>query len=242
MSSSTIGTEQINAGERIWEMVLDQIIMLPIAMIFTIPGMVNGFRSVSDISHDQVSPDIFGNMDFLMFIGFALYFCKDSINGQSPAKRILKLQVIDKATKKPSTPIKCFIRNIFTILWPIELVASLINPNRRIGDYVAGTMLVPLDKPVQQEKKDWRQIGISFALAYILMLLITLPFSIINSRTTNFDADYDETTLNEFVSKETEKLFTDSLGNHLTADIRVYDKIKGEEIKYVSLILKLKRN
>lgn len=53
---------------------------------------------------------------------------------------------------------------------------------------------------------------------------------------------YSETSYNVAESKELEKLITDSLGQYLTPDIRVYDTIKNKRLKYISTILRLKEN
>lgn len=37
-------------------------------------------------------------------------------------------------------------------------------------------------------------------------------------------------------------MLTDSLGDYLTADVKVYDKIVNKNLKYVSVILFLKKN
>lgn len=236
-------TEQkVNAGTRLGTMILDHFIMTFGAMIFAVPGMISGFATAFNISHEQKSPNLFGNMSYVMLIGFAVYFCKDSINGRSPAKRILKLQVVDNTAGKAASPLKCFVRNIFCVLWPIEVIVALVNPSRRIGDFVAGTKVVPFDPTVEQQKTNWGQIGISFALAYGLMLIIMLPFNMMKAGLANQQVKYNETSFNEPVSKETEQLFADSLGNYLTADIRVYDKIENEDLKYVSIIFRLKEN
>ena len=236
-------TEQkVNAGTRLGTMILDHIIMTFAAMVFAIPGMISGFATAFNISHEQTNPDLFGNMSYVMLIGFAVYFCKDSINGRSPAKRILKLQVVDNTTGHAASPIKCFVRNIFIALWPIEVIVSLINPSRRIGDLVAGTKLVPFDSTTEQQKPNWGQVGISLALAYGLMLIIMIPFNMMKSGLTSQQVKFNEASFNEPDSKATEQLFTDSFGNYLTPDIRVYDKIENEDLKYVSLILRLKEN
>lgn len=236
-------TEQkVNAGTRLGTMILDHFIMTFGAMIFAVPGMISGFATAFNISHEQKSPNLFGNMSYVMLIGFAVYFCKDSINGRSPAKRILKLQVVDNTAGKAASPLKCFVRNIFCVLWPIEVIVALVNPSRRIGDFVAGTKVVPFDPTVEQQKTNWGQIGISLALAYGLMLIIMLPFNMMKAGLANQQVKYNETSFNEPVSKETEQLFADSLGNYLTADIRVYDKIENEDLKYVSIIFRLKEN
>ena len=53
----------------------------------------------------QVTPGLLGGQwVYLGVIGLALYFCKDSFHGRSPAKRILKLQVVDEVTGKPPAP------------------------------------------------------------------------------------------------------------------------------------------
>ena len=54
--------------------------------------------------------------------------------------------------------------------------------------------------------------------------------------------NYSETSYNKAESKQLEQMFTDSLGQYLTPDIRVYDTVKNLDLKYVSTILKLKEN
>jgi hypothetical protein len=53
---------------------------------------------------------------------------------------------------------------------------------------------------------------------------------------------YVETSYNHSASRELEKLLTDSLGQYFTPDIRVYDSVKNSNLKYVSVILRLKKN
>jgi uncharacterized RDD family membrane protein YckC len=76
----------------------------------------------------------------LLFFGLMfVYFLKDSFNGRSLAKRMLQLQVVNHRTGKPATVLQCFIRNIFIIIWPVEVIFTFFQPERRIGDLVAGT-------------------------------------------------------------------------------------------------------
>ncbi|MCA4898444.1 MAG: RDD family protein [Bacteroidota bacterium] len=234
--------KNLNAGTRLGTMILDHFIMTFGTMIFAIPGMISGFATAFNVSHERTNPDLFGNMSYVMLIGLAVYFCKDSINGRSPAKRFLKLQVVDNTTGIAASPIKCFLRNIFCALWPIEVIVALINPNRRIGDFVAGTKVVPFDQTTKQQKPNWGQIGISLALAYGLMLIIMIPFNMIKSDLAAQQVKFNEVSFNELDSKAIEKLFADSLGNYLTPDIRVYDKIENADLKYVSIIFRLKKN
>jgi uncharacterized RDD family membrane protein YckC len=237
-------TEQkTNAGTRIGSMLLDHIAMTFIAMIFFVPRMISGFSTAFEINHEQTNPDIFGGLSYVGLIGFALYFCKDCINGRSIAKRALKLQVVDNKSGNVASPIKCFVRNIFCILWPIEVIVTLANPSRRIGDMVAGTRVIPFNPELEQPKVNYAQVGLSIVLAYGLMVLVMLPFEGLKSKMESNRVSYIESSLNENSANETEQLFVDSLGTYLTADVRVYDKIeKNEDLKYVSVILRLNEN
>src|SRR5688572_26999482 len=163
--------QKVNPGTRFGTMILDHIIMTMIAMVFSIPGMIIGFADAFKVSHEQTTPDIFGGLSYVGLIGLAVYLCKDCINGRSIAKRILKLQLVDNKTGQVASPLKCFIRNIFCILWPIEVIVALVNPSRRIGDVVAGTKLVPFDPALEQPKPNFGQIAISLGIAYGIMTL-----------------------------------------------------------------------
>ncbi|MBI3220090.1 MAG: RDD family protein [Bacteroidetes bacterium] len=232
--------EKINPGTRFGTMILDHFIMCFVMMIFAIPGIINGVSKAFNINHEQRNPDLFGDTIYIMIIGFAVYFCKDSIHGRSPGKRILKLQVVDNATGIAASPIKCFIRNLFCVLWPIEALVALVNTERRIGDFVAGTKLVPFEPTAEPQKLNWPQIGMSLLLGYVAMLLIMVPYH--NMLSGGGKVNYIETSYNEQGSKALEQLFADSLGNKLTPDIKVYNAIEGEDRKYISLIFRLKKN
>lgn len=238
-------TEQkTNAGIRIGSMLLDHIAMTFIAMIFFMPGMISGFSTAFEVSHEQTNPDIFGGLSYIGLIGFAFYFCKDCINGRSIAKRALKLQVVENSSGNVASPIKCFVRNIFCILWPIEVIVTIANPGRRIGDMVAGTSVVPFNPEIEEQPKiNYGQIGLSIILAYGLMILVMLPFEGLKSKMKSNQVSYVASSLNEKAANETEQLFTDSLGTMLKPDVRIYDQIKeSPDLQYVSVILRLNEN
>ena len=145
--------KQIDVGTRLGSMFLDHLFMTMIAMAFFIPGMVSGFAEAFKVTHEQTSPNFMGGgLGYIGLLGFSLYFCKDCVNGRSIAKRILKLQVVDNSTGQVASPIKCFIRDLFIVLWPIEAIISLINTSRRLGDRIAGTKLVTFDSTLEQPK------------------------------------------------------------------------------------------
>jgi uncharacterized RDD family membrane protein YckC len=236
---TTIDNKQISTGTRLGAMILDHFFMTMIAIVFFIPGMISGFSEAFKVSHEQTNPNFMGGaFGYIGMFGFALYFCKDIINGRSIAKRILKLQVVDNSTGQPASPLKCFVRNLFCILWPIEVIVALTNPERRLGDRIAGTKLVNFDNSLEQPKINIAKAIIPIGIAYGTMLLLMQAMPKMEMPKTS----YSETSYNQSESKDLEKLLTDSLGQYLTPDIKIYDTIKNSNLKYISTILKLKEN
>ena len=239
----TITNKQIDTGTRLGTMILDHFIMTMIMMVFFIPGMISNFANAFKTTHEQTSFDPFGgNLIYLGLFGFVVYFCKDIINGRSFAKRMLKLQLVNNSTGKVASPIRCFVRNVFCIIWPVEVIISMITPSRRLGDRVAGTKLVVYDPSNEQPKVNFGKLLIPLALAYGTMLLFMIPIKAITSTMDGQKVKFIETSYNKQSSKELEKLLTDSLGQYFTPNIRVYDKIQNQDLKYISTILHLKEN
>ncbi|OWR12860.1 RDD family protein [Chryseobacterium sp. VAUSW3] len=229
----------ISVGTRLGAMLLDHVFMTIIAMIFFLPTMISGFSDAFKVSHEQTDFNFMeGPMKYIGLIGFALYFCKDIINGRSIAKRILKLQVVDNKTGQVASPLQCFVRDIFCVLWIVEVIVAMANTSRRIGDRVAGTRLVHYDPALEQSKPNVAKLALPVIISYGLIALL---MSVMPS-TTMAKTNYSEASYNAAESKELEKVITDSLGQYLTPDIRVYDTVKNENLKYVSTILKLKEN
>ena len=104
-----------------------------------------------NLDHDPSSFG-FGGMSFLFAFGFSAYFNKDIFHGRSPAKRILKMQVIDIKTGQVANPLKCLARNLTIVLWPLEVIFVLIDPKRRLGDKIAGTRIDYVENPEKTKK------------------------------------------------------------------------------------------
>jgi uncharacterized RDD family membrane protein YckC len=229
----------ISVGTRLGAMLLDHVFMTIIATLFFLPTIVSNFSNAFKVSHEQTNLNFMeGPVKFIGMFGFALYFCKDIINGRSIAKRILKLQVVDNKTGQVATPFQCFVRNIFCVLWIIEVIIAMLNTSRRIGDRVAGTKLVHYNPALEQPKPNFGKLALPLIISYGLLVLLMFLMPSATMAKTN----YSETSYNATESKELEKLITDSLGQYLTPDIRIYDTIKNENLKYVSTILRLKEN
>jgi len=63
-------------------------------------------------------------------------------NGQSVGKRVVKTRVVDSETGKPCTFWQSFLRNIFYIVGIIDWIFIFGENRQRLGDKVAGTIVV----------------------------------------------------------------------------------------------------
>lgn len=223
----TTKQEVPNAGIRLAAMAIDHFVMIFIVMIVAAPGMVvSMIREIKTMHEADNGPFMYtGWVMYVALFGFSLYFCKDCIQGRSIAKRILKLQVVNNKTGEVAGPIRCFVRNIFCVLWFVEWIVVLVNPGRRIGDLVAGTKVVKFDPKQEHPKVNFPQLVIALGLAYGMLFLFMLPFKGLNLGGSK--VKYSKTSYNDTESKATEKLFADSLGQILTAKVDIYDTIRG---------------
>lgn len=124
---------------RISSMLLDHMIMtlvlVPPLILTTFLQFKFEAKSINDLT------------GFLFFLSFFLYLNKDLYRGKSPAKRIMGYQVVNKKTGAVANELQCFVRNLtICIAWPLEVVIGFINPERRIGDFIANTMVVSSHK------------------------------------------------------------------------------------------------
>ena len=146
-------------------MLLDHTIMTFIAGIFEAPAIVIRILSYA---HKGAVPPVIPVFNWYDVFAFSLYFNKDIFLGQSIAKRVLNFQVVDHKTGQPAGPLKCLVRNFTILLWPVEVIAALINVERRIGDHIAGTRLALYD-PGLQARPNW----LLMAVAIVVGMLFT---------------------------------------------------------------------
>lgn len=104
-------------------------------------------------------------------------FNKDFFNGQSIVNRAWGYQVVDAKTLGTPTKFKCMLRNITGPVFPFELPFVLLNPERRLGDYIAGTKLIkvqPSDpKLILDEIKNYKYgLDAILALAFPVALFM----------------------------------------------------------------------
>ena len=123
--------------KRVLAMLIDHFIMcfglLPLMIIF-----------FWIFNHIQKDDETLGFTVFSFFI--IIYFNKDFYRGKSIAKRLIGYQVINATTGKTANELQCFLRNLTIPIWPLEVMISLISPQKRLGDIIANTKVIPSDK------------------------------------------------------------------------------------------------
>jgi uncharacterized RDD family membrane protein YckC len=143
---------KMTLSKRIGSMLLDHLIMTIVIAIFAIPLLIINFFLQRYFDFRLTWP-----IGILIFI---VYFNKDFFRAKSPAKRIIGLQVVDNSTGEIASRLKCFIRNLTCILWPLEIFVTLFSKQRRIGDLIANTKVVTADKePVEHLIKEIKNVA-----------------------------------------------------------------------------------
>ncbi len=80
--------------------------------------------------------------DYVIYIVILIFICRDlfSVKG-SVGKKMLNLQIMNKNRSTKSNFIKRFLRNLTTIIWPIELIVLVIL-KERISDKFLGLEVI----------------------------------------------------------------------------------------------------
>lgn len=168
-------------GQRLVSMFVDHFIM---TFVICIGGIILSLPlTLIPKGNLHLGLKIFGGglLGTIIFILVSLYFNKDILNGRSPAKRILKFQVVDNETNFAATPLKCLLRNLTIIIWPMEVLVTLFNPSQRLGDKLANTKVVVFDEIKEKERFDKKAIAKALFLGLFVVLILTLIFQFLTS-------------------------------------------------------------
>ena len=104
----------------------------------------------------------------LYSLPFVYLFCRDCFTGRSIGKRILNISVIDKNSGESISPLKSCIRNVFIIIWPIDLIVLF------------ATKESLQDKSMNSKVVDYKKVhSLSYQSFLIFMVLWTILFVII---------------------------------------------------------------
>lgn len=108
------------------------LIMISLVVYYSKKGTLN-----------QNSEFIVNYMGSLIFVTCLLVF-KDVYRASSLGKKIMKLKVVDKGNENQAVTTKRLLfRNLFLIIWPIEVYFLFISSRReRLGDKYANTKVI----------------------------------------------------------------------------------------------------
>lgn len=228
--------KEVNIAIRLASMLIDHIIMTFILIAPFIPLIIVEIKSAFVVSHEEVKPDL--SLFFSLFaVAFSLYFNKDFFGGRSLAKRLLKFQILVHRNDEVAGPIRCLIRNLTIIIWPVEIILSIINPNRRLGDYIAGTRLEVYDSAAHSGKKSFISILSSIFIVLVFTYMLELLFSKWKNSWSEEEVYYVAESFNQKESKELSSLLSNKFRYYCdSTDVRVYDKTKSGDLKYVSVL------
>jgi uncharacterized RDD family membrane protein YckC len=148
-------------GSRFLAAALDYLIQSVAALGLLVAGMIvlaggPRFSSRVHIWLGAMAVLVFFLLQFGYFAGFEAWW-----NGQTPGKRRLHLRVI-KDSGRPIAVYESVARNLLRIvdslpgLYGVGIVAMLLSSqNKRLGDYVAGTVVVHEQPLADQAKVSW---------------------------------------------------------------------------------------
>ena len=115
---------------------------------------------------------------FVISLLSSLFICKDLVGERSIGKRVMNLRIIC-VDEILVSPLKLILRNIFTFIWPIEVVMCLINPERKLGDIVFRTKVVLNDRKVNSIHLSNGRVFIYFSIVLILVFILFYLLSLL---------------------------------------------------------------
>lgn len=103
---------------------------------------------------------------------FSIFLNKDTYFGKSIGKYFNGTRVVSVRTGNAASPIQCSIRNLFILIWPLEVIVLFFSPQRRIGDIVAGTKVQESEEIGNETKWKYAQAILSMLTSLFLIYFL----------------------------------------------------------------------
>lgn len=150
-------------GSRFLAMAIDTLIQtgvaLAIVIVVTVLGVSGALAGWLRVGSAWMAAAVMASF-FLLYFGYFAFF-EIVWNGQTPGKRRVGLRVI-KNSGRPLTPAETLARNFLRIVDQLPafyglgiLVALLNRQNKRIGDFVAGAIVIR-ETPFAEVRPAWQ--------------------------------------------------------------------------------------
>jgi uncharacterized RDD family membrane protein YckC len=151
-------------GSRFLAVLIDSLVQAGILVVMGLLflGVGYGFRKAFSNIPPSAGPWIAAIFIFaIFFLMYGYFILFESIwNGQTPGKRLTHIRVI-KDSGQPITPIDAVARNLLRLFdqlpvaYGIGVLCAWVSPqSKRLGDYVAGTVVVH-EKPFETVAPQW---------------------------------------------------------------------------------------
>ncbi len=151
-------------GSRFIAVLIDTLIQVAVSIILLLifVGLGFSFRGTARGLGPSAGPWVAAIFIFSVFlIGYGYFMLFESIwNGQTPGKRLTHIRVI-KDSGQPITAIDAVARNLLRLVdqlpfaYGIGVLCASVSPqSKRLGDYVAGTVVVH-EKPFETVAPQW---------------------------------------------------------------------------------------
>ena len=118
------------------------------------------------------SPDLTYTDILFLILVTAYMISKDIFASRSFGKRRTNTYIIDIQTNKTASGVKTILRNITIMIWPLEIVIAIVNPKRRIGDFIAGTKIVQSANKSHKKDIDKKQIVKDYSFAILCSIIL----------------------------------------------------------------------
>jgi uncharacterized RDD family membrane protein YckC len=150
-------------GSRCLALLVDYLIQTGVAIVLVVVLLIMGSQSASTAAWVGALSIWAQAIIYLSFfiVYFGYYAIFESIwNGQTPGKRVVHLRVIQESGR-PLLIWQAIVRNLMRIVdwlpgfYGVGLASSLLSKqNRRLGDFVAGTVVVH-ERPLERFSVGW---------------------------------------------------------------------------------------
>lgn len=173
-------------GSRFLALALDSLIQLVVGLAMVIVGMLVVLPGHSSHRKNVWVAAIGIILFFLIQSGYFAFF--EAIwNGQTPGKRRFRLRVI-KESGRPISVYDAITRNLmrtvdaFPGFYGIGILTALISgANKRLGDYVAGTVVVHEEPLASKVQSDWAPQPAVASIGYDIAQLSPEDFQLIEA-------------------------------------------------------------
>ena len=224
------------SSRRLISAFIDLFISCAISVVVMIIGVVLNLDFT--ITHYSAHYISIHNSSLICAFAITIILMKDSINGKSVGKIVQKLQ-LQNAHGGIASPVQCFIRNVFLFLIPIEFVFIIFRPNRRIGDYIASTILKK--EITQRGKIKYAQIIIIFIVSTATIWCLLFPHEKILNRFGQERPNFNERSYNANESIEIGSMLRNVLGQDFKVDVKVFDSMSNTGHIHISSIIQFKK-